>query len=106
MIEKLKIKLRAIVEKLKDVFRMWPMLVVVVVFSALVFVFYPAQFGLLIYAAARMSFGAYVGYWIDRTAFKSARVEDFTHGTADYWFATGRRASIIAFSMLAGGLVT
>jgi ABC-type proline/glycine betaine transport system permease subunit len=106
MNETMKLKLRELLALVNDYMRMWPMLLATLVLSALVVLFYREQFGLLIYAAARMSFAAFIGYWIDRLAFSSARIACFERGTREYWYATARRTAIIAATMLAGGLVT
>ena len=96
--------------RLIDMLRVWPWLLGAMITVALVFVLDPHRIGLLIWSLSKLSLGAYLGYWIDRSIFYSARPGDTKFQDANSALATMltgcmiRRAIIIAASVLALGL--
>lgn len=116
-------------KNIRDKLRVGPWLVAAVLMAAIVGVLYPHQLGVLLWSLTKLAFGAYLGYWIDRSIFPYARpgdaileAEDPGHGPAGdpedgNWLtlmvADGllqpellmlRRAIIIAAAVLALGL--
>jgi len=59
-----------------DKFRAAPWLLAALVMATIVGVLYPHQLGVLLWSLTKLSFGAYLGYWIDRSIFPYARPGD------------------------------
>lgn len=70
----------------------------------------PQQIGVLVWSLTKLTLGAYLGYWIDRTIFYYARPGDFniTGGDTESWrivcLCMLRRAAIMAAAIIALGL--
>jgi len=88
-----------------DKFRASPWLLIAVLTATLVGVLYPHQLGVLLWSLTKLAFGAYLGYWVDRSIFYYGRPGDFLD---EPWQVSAammlRRAIIIAAAMLALGL--
>lgn len=54
-------------ETLLDKLRVGPWLIAALIMAAVVGWLYPHQLGVLLWSLTKLSFGAYLGYWIDRT---------------------------------------
>lgn len=89
---------RSITDKL----RAWPWLALAIAITVVVFVIAPHQLGVLAWSLSKLAFGAYLGYWIDRSIFSYARPGDLPNTSRH--MAGLRRAIIIAASILALGL--
>jgi|TARA_R110001583_G_scaffold9243_3_gene43925 hypothetical protein len=92
-----------------DKLRIWPWLCLALAFTAIVAVVAPYQLGVLAWSLSKLSLGAYLGYWVDRSIFHYCRPHAFLeHRSAvqpDAFAASMiRRALIIAASILALGL--
>lgn len=87
---------------LTDKLRAWPWLALALIITALVGVIAPHQLGVLAWSLSKLAFGAYLGYWIDRSIFHYARPGDLTE--FEQHMAGLRRAVIIAAAILALGL--
>jgi len=103
-----------------DRLRALPWLVFALIATAVVFVLAPHQIGLLIWSLSKLCFGAYLGYWIDRTIYPYARPHDLFHmanrlASQDLRngarhmrqqasLATLRRAAVMAAAIVALGL--
>lgn len=109
--------------KVLDKLRVGPWLVAALVMAAIVGVLYPHQLGVLLWSLTKLSFGAYLGYWIDRSLFPYARPHVLFYGAdrlsdtsrpeqveggrtmrREASLATLRRAIIIGATVLALGL--
>ncbi len=97
-------------KSLLDKLRVGPWLVAALIMAAIVGLLYPHQLGVLLWSLTKLSLGAYLGYWIDRSIFPYARPGDYTvrDGSADAMAARAllmrRRAIIIAAALIALGL--
>lgn len=93
---------------LLDKLRVGPWLVAALIMAALVGLLYPHQLGVLLWSLTKLSFGAYLGYWIDRSIFPYARPGDYNCRDANGMSALAllmlRRAIIIAAAIIALGL--
>lgn len=93
---------RALVDK----FRAAPWLFVTLVMTTVIGILYPQQVGLLLWSLCKVTAGAYVGYWIDRSIFYYARPGDFLLEAS--WLIPAammlRRALIMSATILALGL--
>lgn len=105
---------------LLDKLRCWPWLLAACMSAVCVYFIAPQQLGLLLWALTKLSFAAYLGYWIDRGIYSYARPRDlYTAGEiardqgdmpkAKYlarlaFAAAIRRAIIMAASIMAIGL--
>lgn len=103
-----------------DRLRALPWLVFALIATAVVFVLAPHQIGLLVWSLSKLCFGAYLGYWIDRTIYPYARPHDLFHAAERYEgqklrraanhlrhqasLATLRRAAVMAAAIVALGL--
>lgn len=106
-----------------DKLRLGPWLVAALIMAAIVGVLYPHQLGVLLWSLTKLSFGAYLGYWIDRSLFPYARPHELFSKAAhvsgtireesalsasrlrrEASLATLRRAVIIAAALIALGL--
>lgn len=93
---------RALIDK----FRAAPWLIVTLVMTTVIGVLYPHQLGVLLWSLCKLTAGAYVGYWIDRTIFYYARPGDF-QDNGPWQIAAAfmlRRALIMSSTILALGL--
>lgn len=83
--------------------RMWPWLVAALV--AVVYVGYtqPQMVGLLIWGLCKMCFGAFLGYWFDRSIARGKRPHEL-EGEAKYR-AELRRAHVVVGSIIAMALM-
>lgn len=87
---------------LRDKLRASPLLLLFIVALTITALLNPAKVGLVIWGVAKLGFGGYVGYWIDRLIFPYARPHELTGieaGTA--W---KRRALIVSASVVAAAL--
>ncbi|MDY7117147.1 putative holin [Halomonas sp. SSL-5] len=106
---------------LRDKLRVGPWLVAALIMAAIVGLLYPHQLGVLLWSLTKLSFGAYLGYWIDRSIFPYARPGDaldppppdardyylplmVEEGMMDPAMLMLRRAIIIAAAIIALGL--
>ncbi|WP_328184652.1 putative holin [Marinobacter sp. OP 3.4] len=91
-----------------DKFRAGPWLIVTIVMAAVVGFLYPHQLGVLLWSLTKLSAGAYLGYWIDRSIFYYGRPGDICHKDIDTALliigSMMRRALIMAAAILALGL--
>lgn len=88
-----------------DLLRAWPWLAGAILATTAVALIAPYQLGVLVWSLSKLSLGAYLGYWIDRSVFPYAR----PHVAEARWLHAGglrqlRRAIIIAAAILALGL--
>lgn len=74
--------------------------------AAIVGWLYPHQLGVLLWSLTKLSFGAYLGYWIDRSIFYYSRPGDMPDDAPSLLTAASmlRRALIMAAAILALGL--
>ncbi|ACL72732.1 MAG: putative holin [Billgrantia sp.] len=92
-------------ETLLDKLRVGPWLIAALIMAAVVGWLYPHQLGVLLWSLTKLSFGAYLGYWIDRTIFPYARPGDFLQlHVKSVSLLMLRRAIIIAAVIIALGL--
>lgn len=91
-----------------DKFRAGPWLIFTIVMAAIVGFLYPHQLGVLLWSLTKLSAGAYLGYWIDRTIFYYGRPGDIAHEDLDTALliigCMIRRALIMAAAITALGL--
>ncbi|SFT74058.1 putative holin [Halomonas saccharevitans] len=103
-----------------DKLRALPWLLLALLATAVVAWLAPYQLGVLVWSLSKLAFGAYLGYWIDRTIFHYARPHDFfrkanrlaaqdlrngaRHLRHQASLATLRRAAVMAAAILALGL--
>ncbi|MFP4181843.1 MAG: putative holin [Thiohalospira sp.] len=85
-----------------DKLRAWPWLVAALLTVVLVGWFSVHQIGVLIYSLAKLSLGAYLGYWIHRSIAPYARPHELEG--EDRRNAIIARAIIVAGAMLALGV--
>ena len=90
--------------KRSDLLRASPLLVLFIVAFLVVLMLNPAKAGLALWGVSKLALGGYLGYWIDRLAFRAEDrphvLEGISRGAA--W---KRRALIIAAALLATGLI-
>lgn len=100
-------------QNLLDKLRASPWLIATLLMATAVGILYPHQLGVLLWSLTKLSAGAYLGYWIDRSIFYYARPGSFfpekpTGKTPEFWGVVCqsmiRRAIIIAAAILALGL--
>lgn len=95
-------------QSLLDKLRLGPWLILALLCATIVGLLYPHQLGVLLWSLTKLSFGAYLGYWIDRSIFPYARPGNFTYSSAHSMTAWAmlmlRRALIIAAALIALGL--
>lgn len=104
-----------------DALRLSPWLFATLIMALAIFFLYPHQLGVLLWSLTKLSAGAYLGYWIDRSLFPYARPHQFFSlasllesqdvskkaGSQMRWqasMASLRRAIIIMAAILALGL--
>lgn len=96
------------IRSLLDKLRIGPWLILALITSIAVGFLYPHQLGVLLWSLTKLCWGAYLGYWIDRSIFFYARPGSFTgsdaHGLSAIALLMLRRAIIIAAAVLALGL--
>jgi len=96
----LKTELGVIADKLRAA----PLVVIFLIAFAITVFLAPAKAGLAVWGIAKLAFGGYVGYWIDRTCYRPEsrphRLDGISRGAAEK-----RRAIIIAASVVATGLL-
>lgn len=86
------------IARLKDTLRAFPWLVGAAVTTMAIAVIAPQQLGVLIWSLSKLSFGAYLGYWVDRSIFHYARPDEVADDKiAAAWI---RRAIIMAAAMI------
>lgn len=94
---------------LLDKLRIGPWLILAIVTTLVVGLLYPHQLGVLLWSLTKLCWGAYLGYWIDRSIFPYARPDRFNPdkdiAERTLWeMLMLRRAIIIAAAILALGL--
>ncbi|MAP35692.1 MAG: hypothetical protein CME75_07970 [Halomonas sp.] len=94
---------------LLDKLRIGPWLILAIITTVVVGVLYPHQLGVLLWSLTKLCWGAYLGYWIDRSIFPYARPDGFNPDRdpkeRTLWeLLMLRRALIIAGAILALGL--
>ena len=82
--------------------RLWPWLVLALITSAAVAIHRPEMAGLLLWTLCKLSFGAGLGYWIDRSIARGPRPHELDGEAKDR--ALLRRAIIVASAILAMAL--
>lgn len=96
------------IRSLLDKLRIGPWLILALITSIAVGFLYPHQLGVLLWSLTKLCWGAYLGYWIDRSIFPYARPGDYSCSNSGGLSAIGllmlRRAIIIAAAVLALGL--
>lgn len=96
------------IRSLLDKLRIGPWLILALITSIVVGFLYPHQLGVLLWSLTKLCWGAYLGYWIDRSIFPYARPGDYSCSRSDGLSAIGllmlRRAIIIGAAVLALGL--
>ncbi|MDX1755868.1 MAG: putative holin [Marinobacter sp.] len=100
-------------QTLLDKFRAGPWLIATLLMATVVGILYPHQLGVLLWSLTKLSAGAYLGYWIDRSIFYYARPGEFfpeqrAGKTPEFWSVVCqcmiRRAIIMAATILALGV--
>lgn len=95
-------------KKLFDKLRAGPWLAFALILATIVGLLYPHQLGVLLWALTKLSFGAYLGYWIDRSVFFYARPNDIKtdlpHHSLLFSVCMLRRAGIMAAAIISLGL--
>lgn len=95
-------------QTLLDKLRIGPWLVGAIITSIIVGILYPHQLGVLLWSLTKLCWGAYLGYWIDRSMFPYARpgtwCSSHIPGNGLLPLLMIRRVIIIAASILALGL--
>lgn len=86
----------------ENAFRAWPWLIGALITTAIVAVLHPQQLGVLVWSLSKLSIGAYLGYWIDRTIFYYARPDVVPDDQAP--MAWLRRAIVMSAVVIALGL--
>jgi len=94
---------------LLDKLRIGPWLILAIITTVVVAWLYPHQLGVLLWSLTKLCWGAYLGYWIDRSIFPYARPDAFNPDRdpkdRTLWeLLMLRRALIIAAALLALGL--
>jgi hypothetical protein len=87
----------------------WPWLFLALVFTCIIAFVAPYQIGVLVWSLSKLSLGAYLGYWVDRSVFHYCRPHallDHANAVLPAVFAASliRRSLIIAAAILALGL--
>lgn len=92
-----------------DKLRIGPWLILAMLTTIAVGLLYPHQLGVLLWSLTKLCWGAYLGYWIDRSIFPYARPDRFnpdldTNERTSWEVLMLRRALIIGAAILALGL--
>lgn len=90
------------IDYIKDKMRMSPWAIGAGVMVLVLGVYFSAQLGLMLWMVAKMAIAAFVGYWIDRTAFPLARPMNMETDQGKQ-ASRYRRALIIAACLIAVG---
>ena len=100
--------MKKLLKNIPDKFRAGPWLILTILMATIVGLLYPHQLGVLLWSLTKLSAGAYLGYWVDRSIFYYGRPGDITHTDTDTaMLIVGsmiRRALIMAAAILALGL--
>lgn len=94
-------------QTLLDKLRIGPWLILAIITSIAVGFLYPHQLGVLLWSLTKLCWGAYLGYWIDRSMFPYARPGAWVDSDAERPLLPLfmlRRVIIIAAAILALGL--
>ncbi|MGP9798169.1 putative holin [Halomonas sp. 86] len=92
-------------QTLLDKLRIGPWLILAIITSIAVGFLYPHQLGVLLWSLTKLCWGAYLGYWIDRSMFPYARPGNLLALSASsLGLFMLRRTIIIAATILALGL--
>lgn len=86
----------------ENAFRAWPWLIGSLLTTSIVALLHPQQIGVLVWSLSKLSLGAYLGYWIDRTVFGYARPDRVPASQAP--MAWLRRAIVMGAVVIALGL--
>lgn len=81
------------------ILRMWQAWLVSLLLLGVIYYLQPQQIGVLLYKTFFITWGAAIGYWIDRWLAPYARPEN-----ASSWVPAIRRTAIVCFAMLAFAL--
>lgn len=92
-----------------DKLRIGPWLILAIITTFIVAMLHPHQLGVLLWSLTKLCWGAYLGYWIDRSIFPYARPDRFnpdldTNERTSWEVLMLRRALIIGAAILALGL--
>lgn len=90
---------------LLDKLRAGPWLVLALIATVLVAILHPHQIGVLIWSLCKLSLGAYLGYWIDRTIFPYARPHTFVDERSPESHATARSCMIRRAIIIAAAII-
>lgn len=88
----------------KDILRASPWLAITLIGVVGLSFYAPHQVGLLAWTLCKISMGAFVGYWIDRSIFYYARPLDLESDKEAFLSASNRRALIMSSTIIASGL--
>ncbi len=93
-----------LINKLRDLARAYPLLLLFLLTFAVVLMLNPAKAGLALWGVSKIALCAYLGYWADRLCF---RPEDRPHvlDGISRGAAWKRRSLIVAAAIIAGGLI-
>lgn len=94
---------------LLDKLRIGPWLILAIITTFIVAMLHPHQLGVLLWSVTKLCWGAYLGYWIDRSIFPYARPDRFnpnkdSNERTSWEVLMLRRALIIGAAILALGL--
>lgn len=96
--------IKTLSDKLRDISRAWPLLLLFALTFAVVLWLNPAKAGLALWGISKVALCGYLGYWADRLVFRPEDrphlLEGISRGTA--W---KRRSLIVAAAILAGGMI-
>ena len=87
-----------------DVARATPWLVITLLMLAVVGYIAPHQLGVLAYTLCKISAGAFLGYWIDRSIFYYGRPMELSGDKQAFLHSCYRRAIIISATVLAAAI--
>ena len=89
---------------IKDLSRALPWLIITILCITGLYFYAPNQIGLLAWTLTKVSMGAFLGYWIDRSIFYYARPKDVDMDKDVFIHSCYRRSIIIAAAVIACGL--
>lgn len=84
--------------------RGWWMALIALVLCVIVVKYGGARWSTPVWLAAKLTIGAYVGYWADRMGFLGARPHELPPGSPEQQAAWRRRSVIIAACAVAAGV--
>lgn len=90
--------------RMKDVLEGSPWLWISLACVAFLAFYAPHQVGLLVWTLCKISMGAFLGYWIDRSVFHDARPGDLAGDPVAQRGAKYRRAGLMAATIIASSL--